>query len=781
MNFRILFLSLFSTICLLSHCQQRGEILSSGTPPLHFKQVLDQLSIDESLEEKQKGEKKWEANSKADFQRESNFSLSRILSSGNVVYNNDITIYLQEVFDRVVPVNSRTREVSVYLLKTSTPNAFATHQGVVFVTVGLLAQLKNEAELAFILGHEYAHIQEQHGINKRLEQIQSIKERRQRGYRFADFVRHMSDYSKRLELAADSIAFELIVNSPYKIEESVGALEVLRYTHLPFEEVEFDLAFFESANFKIPSNFFLEIATSKDTDIHQGDDTLSTHPSIEDRIKAVADFKKLIEIQDKGYVSNKEEFFMARDRCREAVVRYQLANLEYIKSLYNAYVQHLKSPEDPYYLVAIAKSLYGYSKYRNAGEMKEVTHRYEAGMISRFYYFLQSMNSEQVSLIALRKMVEINETLNDQHVLQLIINLENDLEEQTNYKPIYLKFEPYVEIIIDSATVDSMINIAEKPNDKEVAVMEVPTIEAPILPTNELEIDTTREKLERFQPINWEEILTTEVSEEYSLDGTNKFHLHAFCDMDSASIMHIFNTLKDSVNHHDPVETEPEHADVREKKRLESQAAANQRKYGEALGIKNLLYVNPRAIFAHNIKGFNYTKTVKRTAEYLAGIKTAADQNDLNVTVLDPLSDDQLTRTLNGISTFSNLFGEMAEHHQIKFGTKIIPSEVTYTRPLEKQFGTRHVALAGMVHYQQRTPGMYPKLFLAALLTVYAPPFIAMTATPRNYTYLYHVTIDIRSGDVRDEDESFYTRRLSEKAISSIFNRKMVGMSRTSW
>jgi predicted Zn-dependent protease len=50
------------------------------------------------------------------------------------------------------------------ILNSSDPNAFAAPGGYVFVSVGLLRKLRNEAELAGVLGHEIAHITNRHAL-----------------------------------------------------------------------------------------------------------------------------------------------------------------------------------------------------------------------------------------------------------------------------------------------------------------------------------------------------------------------------------------------------------------------------------------------------------------------------------------------------------------------------------------------------------------------------------------------------------------------------------------
>ncbi|MEE2986897.1 MAG: M48 family metalloprotease [Nitrospinota bacterium] len=60
------------------------------------------------------------------------------------------------------------------ILNTEDPNAFATPGGYVFVSIGLLRMLKNEAQLAGVLGHEIAHITQKHAIQT-LERSKSLK------------------------------------------------------------------------------------------------------------------------------------------------------------------------------------------------------------------------------------------------------------------------------------------------------------------------------------------------------------------------------------------------------------------------------------------------------------------------------------------------------------------------------------------------------------------------------------------------------------------------------
>ncbi len=57
------------------------------------------------------------------------------------------------------------------ILDTDDVNAFATPGGYIFITRGLLENIKNESELAGVLGHEVGHVAGRHAIN----QIQTMK------------------------------------------------------------------------------------------------------------------------------------------------------------------------------------------------------------------------------------------------------------------------------------------------------------------------------------------------------------------------------------------------------------------------------------------------------------------------------------------------------------------------------------------------------------------------------------------------------------------------------
>ena len=73
-------------------------------------------------------------------------------------------IALQDLLHKLTPQNQIDISYNVQLLDDDTPNAFATLGGQIFVTTGLIKNIKSENGLAMVLAHEMAHIQHRHPI-----------------------------------------------------------------------------------------------------------------------------------------------------------------------------------------------------------------------------------------------------------------------------------------------------------------------------------------------------------------------------------------------------------------------------------------------------------------------------------------------------------------------------------------------------------------------------------------------------------------------------------------
>lgn len=85
---------------------------------------------------------------------------------GGMLKNRDLQKYVSLVGQAVAEVSDRADiEYHFAVLDTEDSNAFATPGGYVFISLGLLRMLENEAQLGGVLGHEIAHITQKHALN----------------------------------------------------------------------------------------------------------------------------------------------------------------------------------------------------------------------------------------------------------------------------------------------------------------------------------------------------------------------------------------------------------------------------------------------------------------------------------------------------------------------------------------------------------------------------------------------------------------------------------------
>lgn len=74
---------------------------------------------------------------------------------------------VKKIFNKVVKTVSRKNiKYSFKIVSDDEVNAFAIAGGMVYINTGLLNFVKSEDELAFIIAHELAHIDQKHCINK---------------------------------------------------------------------------------------------------------------------------------------------------------------------------------------------------------------------------------------------------------------------------------------------------------------------------------------------------------------------------------------------------------------------------------------------------------------------------------------------------------------------------------------------------------------------------------------------------------------------------------------
>src|SRR5690349_1211345 len=81
----------------------------------------------------------------------------------NFIVDSELTDYLTQILNNIYAANPQLpREASVYAFRNASPNALSFGDGTIGFTLGLLARMENEAEIAFVICHELAHYHAKH-------------------------------------------------------------------------------------------------------------------------------------------------------------------------------------------------------------------------------------------------------------------------------------------------------------------------------------------------------------------------------------------------------------------------------------------------------------------------------------------------------------------------------------------------------------------------------------------------------------------------------------------
>ncbi len=176
----LLFFSIGFTLC--CSAQSPKIISSQGTIPQEFL-TPSSIKYKQTIEEYERNQRNKDdfktKKGKEEFYLASNFNIDDLLQSGYALFNDELGKYANEVMNQL-PISDelkKRKNPRIYIVNSNDVNAFATDQGIIFVTLGLLANVETEAQLAFILAHEISHIEEDHGFllgEDRFKEIQKI-------------------------------------------------------------------------------------------------------------------------------------------------------------------------------------------------------------------------------------------------------------------------------------------------------------------------------------------------------------------------------------------------------------------------------------------------------------------------------------------------------------------------------------------------------------------------------------------------------------------------------
>ena len=361
---------------------------SSGKIPEEF--LVSSTSKYEYQRKKIQGiAEKFERNARDRFYLESNFYIDALMLSGKVLFNDPIGKYINRVADEVLKAQPRLRkQLRFYVVKSPGVNAFSSERGSIFINLGLITRLENEAQLAFILSHEIIHYTQRHAIDSYVA-AQYVDDERG-AYRQASRYEKMlikSHYSREQEIEADEGGFKLFSQTVYAKTEAITALNMLQKARQPYGKLKAGVpqflntylsekdyermtdALLINPSYKMDTQVDTSMVSRKVSTIktdHQ--DTLESHPNLAKRALLIQLKLDTLATSGKYFTLTKRQFLRAREMARFELCQLFLTQTAYKDALYQV---HLLLPiyEDELYLKqSMAKALYGLAKYHLAGK-----------------------------------------------------------------------------------------------------------------------------------------------------------------------------------------------------------------------------------------------------------------------------------------------------------------------------------------------------------------------------------------------------------------------------
>ena len=182
----------------------------------------------------------------------------QVLSQYQLYDNPQIQQYVSDLGQELLD-NSNSRDIpfKFQVVASDEVNAFATPGGFVYVTTGLMRTAENRAQLASVMAHEIAHINERHGV-KGLKQAVAAQ-----GIAGAAGVE-----TSQLAQIAYQLTLDLPQSRSFEYEADRTGLEILKQSGYPAE------AF---------ANFLAKLEGGGGTP-----EFARTHPTSENRIEAIA-------------------------------------------------------------------------------------------------------------------------------------------------------------------------------------------------------------------------------------------------------------------------------------------------------------------------------------------------------------------------------------------------------------------------------------------------------------------------------------------------------------
>jgi beta-barrel assembly-enhancing protease len=634
------------------------------------------------------------------------YAINDLLHSGMVVYGDEVSNYVSKIADKLLEKDQDLRsKLRFYTIKTNETNAFSTYQGIIFVTTGLISQLTNEAQLAYVLSHEIAHYTEEHVV-----QTFDLNSKTNN----TDKIQKLSSFSKENEFEADKLGVKLYYEAGYNKKDLLSTFDVLLYSYLPFEEIEFPINYFNSELMTIPEGFFpkekFSIKAIEDTD-----DSRSSHPNIKKRKEAVLkELDNYKNWQSKDYIISENNFLNIRDLCRFESVRTDIVNAEFDDALYSIFILEKKYPNSIYLKRMKAKAWLGIAQYKSTGDLSKKLPKTKEleGEIAFLQYFIKNLNKNQAITVSMRNIEDLRkENPNDEFIKGVWGKMIKTFGQHEKYDLIKFSKKSYKSVYDEFVLKNS---------------------------------DTTKLKKEKIEEENlskYDKIKNQKNSEKnINVFDTSSFYLYAISDLLELKLFQEkFEELKQDKKKKEKEKEDYESLSYKEKKKYHK----NLESESKNIDLKSFIYLEP-LVFSYENNKINKVKSEKLQIDYTNSVMEISQEMNLDIDVLSTSNlQNKGTETFNQRSVLMSYFSELTDNSEIE----VFPTDYSSLLEIKEKTGSNLVMLSILEHENKSRLQPIPFVFT---MIVYPTFFIYVTSSfmHRNRVNYSYLVFDITKGSI---------------------------------
>lgn len=667
---------------------------------------------------------------KNEFLEYIHYGIDELLYSGLIVYGDPATKYIDRVAAKLLEKHPKLkRELQFYTIKSNVANALSTDQGVIFVTSGLLSQLENEAQLAYVLSHEIAHFQEGHVEKSYTEKIATIEE-----MDYDERIEKLSNHSKEQELSADKLGIKLYNEAGYKRSELISAFDVMMYSYLPFDEEPLPKTYFNSTHVFVPSNLFPEEINKIQVD-EDYDDEKSTHPNIRKRKEAVV--KALESYSNWGsdvFLVDEETFKTVRNIARFEGLRLDLLNTSFGDALYSIFLLEKDFPNNLYIHRCKSQAWLGLVAYKENGKYTAALQKPSKveGESHAMHYFLYNLSKIELMTMALRMIHDSKVAFPEDDEIQAVY--ERMVEYVVDYRKF--KLEDYSELTYEQA-------LEEFENSKIELQRQQDLEEADTL-------NTTTEELSKYDKIKIkkEGVVALDVEQEFN---TEKFYIYALADIKKDNG---FNELYAKYTEKAAEKQAEEDAWY-----ALSRKERTKQEMKKETTITEVVLLDPSFMKIDNYQ-FLPKESKELEGQIIENIKTQGERCGIAVYDLTDVDRNKMdTEGYNERAILSDFLRQKAEYLE----TEMFPVDYTALKSIKDHYGEAEI----MFVYGEHIRNMHiptGAIIAGILLPPFGIPYFTARLVTGNKYVLDVVLVNMETGEIRTTD-TFLARQKPNKSV----------------